>query len=54
MDIARRFAKEGFVALAVDLISRAGGTASVVIAILLLEPSLNRKGAKGRKDRKGL
>jgi len=28
MDIARRFAKEGFVALAVDLISRAGGTAS--------------------------
>jgi carboxymethylenebutenolidase len=28
MDIARRYAKEGFVALAVDLISRAGGTAA--------------------------
>lgn len=27
MDIARRYAKEGFVALAVDLVSRAGGTA---------------------------
>ena len=26
MDIARRYAKEGFVALAVDLTSRAGGT----------------------------
>jgi carboxymethylenebutenolidase len=30
MDIARRYAKEGFVALAVDLISRAGGTAAVL------------------------
>jgi carboxymethylenebutenolidase len=29
MDIARRYAKEGFVALAVDLLSRAGGTAAV-------------------------
>ena len=28
MDISRRYAKEGFVALAVDLISRASGTAS--------------------------
>jgi carboxymethylenebutenolidase len=27
MDIARRYAKEGYVALAVDLVSRAGGTA---------------------------
>ena len=30
MDIARRFAKEGFVALAVDLVSRAGGTAALM------------------------
>ncbi|MGH2585961.1 MAG: dienelactone hydrolase family protein, partial [Dehalococcoidia bacterium] len=28
MDIARRFAKEGFVALAIDLLSRSGGTAA--------------------------